>query len=278
MEISVIIPTYNRYELLKRALTSVYAQTFLPAEVIVVDDGSTDNTKAIQKDFPQICYIYKKNGGVSSARNVGVQHATSPWIAFLDSDDEWLPEKLSAQKEFHQANTQCLVSYTDEIWIRNNQQVKIPQKFCKIGHDAFVENVKYCNIAPSSVMIHTKVFEDVGVFDESLEVCEDYDLWLRVTLKYPIALLDKKLIKKYAGHQEQLSFKHWGMDRFRVQTLHKILPYAHHKRELVIQTLLKKYEVLKKGAIKYDKIADIDLYEQKIQQLKDNLESDSSRK
>ena len=97
MKISVIIPTYNRYEFLKRALNSVYAQTFLPSEVIVVDDGSTDNTSHIQLDFPKIKYIYQKNSGVSSARNTGIKNATSDWIAFLDSDDTWLESKLELQ-------------------------------------------------------------------------------------------------------------------------------------------------------------------------------------
>jgi glycosyltransferase involved in cell wall biosynthesis len=279
MQISVIIPTYNRYHFfLQRALKSVYAQTFPPYEVIVVDDGSTDNTQEIQNDFPNIRYIYQQNSGVSSARNLGLQHARGEWIAFLDSDDVWIETKLQRQKEFHQAHPHILMSYTDEVWIRNNQEVTIPKKFCKIGKDAFLENLEYCNIAPSSVIMHRKIFEDVGVFDSALEVCEDYDLWLRVALKYTIALVDAKLIQKYAGHPQQLSFKHWGMDRFRVQSLEKLLPFSGEKKGVVIQTLLKKYKLLQKGAKKYDKIPDIHHYEQKIKKIKDDFESDFARK
>ena len=94
MNISVIIPTFNRYEVLKRALTSVYAQTDPPFEVIVIDDGSTDTTQEILQYFPNIKYFYQNNAGVSSARNLGIKKATSNWIAFLDSDDEWHEDNL----------------------------------------------------------------------------------------------------------------------------------------------------------------------------------------
>ena len=98
MNISVIIPTHNRCELLRRALLSVFAQTLLPTEVVVIDDGSTDNTATmIRTEFPAVSYYYQENSGVSSARNLGIQHTTGDWLAFLDSDDEWLPEKLMQQ-------------------------------------------------------------------------------------------------------------------------------------------------------------------------------------
>lgn len=261
MNITVIIPSYNRYELLKRALSSVYEQTYKAKEIIVVDDGSTDETFQIQKDFPQIKYIYQKNSGVSSARNLGMANASNEWIVFLDSDDEWLSEKLEFQVEFHKNNPDILMSYTDENWIRNGISVKIPKKFRKIGKDIFSENLSYCNIAPSSSMIHKSLLNDIGNFDESLEVCEDYDLWLRIALKYKIGLINQKLINKYAGHAKQLSFKYWGMDRFRVKTLEKLLLEApKSNKELIKTELIKKYTLLKKGAVKYDKIADINLY------------------
>ena len=222
MDISVVIPTYNRYELLKRAIASLYEQTTPPQEIIVVDDGSTDNTKAIVKDFPEIIYIYQENRGVSVARNAGIQKAKNEWIAFLDSDDEWHSKKLQKQIDFHRKNSDILMSYTDEVWIRNGQKVKIPKKYRKIGEDAFVENLSYCNIAPSSVMLHKKLLDRVGLFDEDLEVCEDYDLWLRIASKEKIALIDEKLINKYAGHDEQLGFRK-NMDRVRIAILQKLI-------------------------------------------------------
>lgn len=268
MQISVVIPTYNRYEFLKRALHSVFAQTYLPNEVIVIDDGSTDNTENIHHDFPTIKYIYQDNKGVSSARNLGIKNAQNGWIAFLDSDDEWHKDKLQEQVSFHKKNVNILMSYTDEKWIRDSKEVKIPKKFHKIGKDIFAENIEYCNIAPSSVMIHISLLNKVGLFDESLEVCEDYDLWLRVAILHDIALINKKLIVKYAGHKDQLSFKFWGMDRFRVVSLENLLKL--HDNLLIKKILLKKYKLLLKGYIKYDKISDVKFYEKKIKKLHDN--------
>ena len=265
MNISVIIPTYNRYELLKRALHSVYAQTYLPKEVLVVDDGSKDKTQDIKNDFPSIKYLYQNNSGVSSARNLGIQNASCEWLAFLDSDDEWHSKKLQEQVHFHQTNSEILMSYTDELWIRNEKKVKIPKKFRKIGEDVFLENLSYCNIAPSSVVMHKNLFERHGLFDENLEVCEDYDMWLRIAIKENIGLVDKKLIAKYAGHKNQLSFKHWGMDRFRVIALEKLLKNSSNTQKLKIrEELIKKYTLLYKGALKYDKILEINFYKRQL--------------
>lgn len=293
MEITVIIPTYNRYTLLQRALASVFAQTYFPKEIIVIDDGSYDETFSIQNDFPNVKYIYQENSGVSSARNRGIEEAECEWVAFLDSDDEWCEEKLRHQVAFHRQTPDILMSYTDEVWIRDGKEVKIPKKFQKIGCNIFLENLSYCNIAPSSVLLHKKVLHKVGFFDEALEVCEDYDLWLRIALEFEIAFLDRKLVKKYAGHKDQLSFKYWGMDRFRVLALEKLsgvvseipdragndrakvpsssgLPRGSgfHTKELIKKELIKKYTLLLKGAKKYGKIQDIQLYENKLEQLK----------
>jgi len=269
MNISVFIPTYNRYTFLKRALESVYTQTYTPAEVIVIDDGSTDNTNQILQDFPNIIYIYQENSGVSFARNLGIKNANYEWIAFLDSDDEWDKNKLKLQVEFHQNNPKILMSYTDERWIRDSKEIKIPKKFKKIGGFIFDECLSHCIIAPSATLIHKDLLERVGVFDENLEVCEDYDLWLRVALENEIGLVDEKLITKYAGHDDQLSFKHWGMDRFRVLALEKLL--VSPKKEIVIHTLLQKYRVLLKGAVKYKREPDIQNFNKKIKNLENLL-------
>jgi glycosyltransferase involved in cell wall biosynthesis len=261
----VIIPTYNRYELLKRALESLYAQTYTPSEIIVIDDGSTDNTSQVIQDFPNIIYLYQENSGVSSARNLGIKNATYEWIAFLDSDDEWDSKKLQLQVEFHKNNPKILMSYTDERWVRDSKEIKIPKKFRKYGGDIFERCLSHCIIAPSATMIHKSLLKKVGNFDESLEICEDYDLWLRVALQNEIGLVDEKLITKYAGHNDQLSFKHWGMDRFRVIALEKLLESS--KKDMVIDVLLQKYRVLLKGAVKYDRIDDMQSYTIKIKNL-----------
>ena len=238
MDVSVVIPTYNRYTLLKRAINSLLTQTHPVDEIIVIDDGSTDNTKQITKDFPNIIYIYQSNRGVSAARNVGIQRAKNEWIAFLDSDDEWHQEKLQKQVAFHQNNPDILMSYTAEKWVRDGKVVKIPKKYRKIGLDAFVENLSYCNIAPSSVLLHKKLLDRVGLFDENLEVCEDYDLWLRISSENKVGLLSEQLITKYAGHDEQLGFRK-NMDLIRIKVLEQLVGSIKDvKREKQIKTEL----------------------------------------
>lgn len=271
MQISVVIPTYNRYDSLKRALDSVYKQTYQPAEVIVIDDGSDDATAQIIELFPNIKYFYQENSGVSSARNLGIKKATSTWIAFLDSDDEWHKDKLQEQIAFHKQHPKILMSYTNERWIRNGIEVKMPKKFRKYGGDIFYECLSHCIIAPSATLIHKELLVKVGVFDEELEVCEDYDLWLRVASSYKIGLIDKKLITKYGGAEDQLSMKYWGMDRFRVMSLEKLLQELIlkdiTKYEYSVQILINKYRLLLQGALKYDRISQAQDYENKIKEL-----------
>ncbi len=241
MEITIVIPTYNRYTLLKRAITSLYNQSCQPKEIIVVDDGSTDNTKQIQNDFPEIIYIYQENRGVSAARNRGVKNASCEWIAFLDSDDEFHPGKLQKQLEFHQENPDILMSYTAEKWVRNGKEVKVPKKYQKIGKDIFAENVEYCNIAPSSVMLHKKVFQSVGMFDETLWACEDYEFWLRILMHFEAGLINEKLIIKHAGHENQLGFSK-GLETLRIKALETLITRCKDvaKQQLLQQTLEKK--------------------------------------
>jgi len=276
MDISVVIPSYNRYEVLQRALASVYAQTYKPKEVIIIDDGSTDKTSQILKLFPDAKYYFQKNAGVSSARNRGIEKASYEWIAFLDSDDEWHRDKLQEHLELHLNKPELLMSYTDEKWMRDAKEVKLAKKYAKVDKDIFSSSLSHCTIAPSSAVMHKTLFESVGFFDETLEVCEDYDLWLRVAIKHKIGLVDKKLITKYGGAEDQLSSKFWGMDRFRVVALEKLLRESvqeeitstlYDKKEMIRSELLKKYTLLLKGAIKHDKIQDIKIYEKKISEL-----------
>lgn len=222
--ISIIIPTFNRREFLVRAIRSVVEQTFQNWELIVVDDGSSDESQQSVQRFrdKRIHYIFQKHCGVSSARNTGIRLARFPWICFLDSDDHWQPDKLQRQVEELERHPNYQVIYTDEIWIRRGRRVnpkKTHRKYCGwIYHRA----LPLCIISPSSVLLHRRVFEEEGLFDENFPVCEDYEMWLRVSSRRPIFLLKEPLIVKVGGHPDQLSRSLWGMDRYRVQALIKI--------------------------------------------------------
>jgi len=263
--ISVIIPSYNREATLLRALKSVYTQTRKPDEVIVIDDGSTDNTSTIiKRDFPQTQYIYQANRGVSAARNRGIQHTTGQWLAFLDSDDEWLPNKLERQLDALALQLEHKAIHTDEIWIRNGERVNPMKKHAKSGGMIFKQCLPLCSISPSSVMLHRSLFDEIGYFDETLPACEDYDLWLRLCAKFPILFVNEPLLKKYGGHRDRLSQKHCGMDRFRITALEKILQSDQlnkDNQQAAIDMLILKANVLLQGARKREKNADLDRYE-----------------
>ncbi len=266
MDISVIIPTYNRVRLLHRALDSVYSQSLLPREVVVVDDGSDDDTAdLIRRRYPEVRYQYQPKRGVSSARNRGIEMSRGEWIALLDSDDAWQPNKLHRQRTALQANPDYLACHTDEIWVRRGMRVNPMKKHAKKGGWVFRDNLPLCAISPSSVMIHRKVFEEVGRFDESLPVCEDYDLWLRICSRYPVLFVEEYLLTKYGGHSDQLSRYHWGMDRFRVQALQNIIESGNLRdkdRSAAIGMLLQKCAILLQGARKRYNQSLIEKYEQ----------------
>ena len=254
--ISVIIPVYNRYNLIDRAIKSVLQQTRPPDEIIVIDDGSTDGTDMIiKKNYPDIILLQQKNRGVSCARNNGIKNAKGTWITLLDSDDEWLPEKLEKQLMTLQDNSSSQICHTDEIWIRNGVRVNPMKKHRKYGGNIYKYCLPLCVISPSSIMIHKDIFKDVGLFDENLPVCEDYDLWLRICSRYPVLYLRKKLIKKYGGHDDQLSLRFWGMDRFRIQALEKMINdpvLSENNRKATVATAINKVRILQKGLLKHN--------------------------
>ena len=271
MNISVVIPTFNRRDLLRRALLSVYAQTLAPAEVIVIDDGSTDGTDVmLSNEFPQVSYYRQENRGVSSARNLGIHHATGDWLAFLDSDDEWLPEKLLRQADALTANPGSRVCHTEELWIRNGVRVNPAQKYAKTGGWIFTHCLPLCAMSPSTVLIHRSVFAHIGLFDTCLPACEDYDLWLRITANYPVLLIAEPQIKKYGGHDDQLSQKLWGMDRFRITALQKIIAggqLSDENQQAAVAMLLSKAQIYLNGLTKRNKTAEADYYRQLIKRL-----------
>jgi glycosyltransferase involved in cell wall biosynthesis len=223
--VNVIIPTFNRAKRLIRAISSVLDQTFTDFEIIVVDDGSTDGTNlALNRFGERILYeAHTQNRGVSAARNTGIGRACAPLIAFLDSDDYWLPEKLAVQVEYFDRHPCTMVSQTDEIWIRNGRRVNPRKRHQKPSGDIFKPSLRLCLVSPSAVMLRRSILDEVGLFDEDLPACEDYDLWLRISCRYPVYLIRQELVVKEGGHIDQLSRSHWGLDRYRIRALVKLI-------------------------------------------------------
>ena len=269
MHVSVIIPTYNRKHTLKRAIQSVYMQSLPPFEIIVVDDGSNDGTKEwVRQKYPNVKYIYQENSGVSSARNKGIKIARGDWIALLDSDDEWLPNKLSEQINKIKSNLDVKILHSNEIWIRNGVRVNQMKKHKKFGGYIFEKCLDICRISPSSVLLKKEILDDIGTFDESLKVCEDYDLWLRITSKYSVCFLDIPLIKKYGGHSDQLSKAHNGIEFYRIQSLQKILEskiLSKSQTLLAINTMVNKMNIYASGLEKRNKTEELSKLKKNIQ-------------
>ena len=263
-KVSVIVPTYNRADRLERALNSIVSQTYQDFELIVVDDGSTDKTYQLMKSFPKAQYFYiKKNSGVSKARNVGLAFAKGELICFLDSDDLWKEKKIQIQSLWLENNKDSQICYTDEIWVRNGVRVNPMNRHRKYSGDIFRHCLGLCIVSPSSVMIRAKLFDEIGNFDESLPACEDYDLWLRIASKYAFHFIEEPLIIKYGGHSDQLSRKYWGMDRFRVVALKKLLDQNSldkEKLKLTRSVFLEKCSILIKGFEKRGKKEDESFY------------------
>lgn len=221
--VSVILPTYNRASLVCRAIDSILDQSYRNYEVIVVDDGSTDTTNARLLPYADcITVIRQTRRGVSAARNAGIQAATGDFIALLDSDDVWLPHKLDQQIRFFKTHPTAMICQTEEIWIRNGVRVNPGKRHQKHSGMIFEKTLPLCLVSPSAVMIRKSLFDEVGLFDESLPACEDYDMWLRICWKYPVHLIETPLIIKHGGHADQLS-RMPELDKYRIHALEKIL-------------------------------------------------------
>lgn len=251
--VSVIIPTYNRSELLQEAIGSVLSQSFTDYELIIVDDGSTDDTlKRLLFYGESIRVIHRNNQGVSSARNTGIASSCGSLIAFLDSDDLWRPDKLARQVEFFQKNPDALICQTNEIWIRNGIRVNPGQRHLKKSGMIFEPSLKLCLVSPSAVMIKRGMLDRIGLFDERLPACEDYDLWLRVSCRYPVYLIDEPLVIKRGGHPDQLS-KTPGLDKYRIEALKKIIDshgLTAEQRNAAVNMLSEKCRIYLAGCLK----------------------------
>ena len=267
MNISVVIPSYNRKDFLKRSIDSAINQTKKPLEIIVVDDGSTDGTEAmIKSDYDFVKFIKQKNKGVSAARNIGIKVSIGEWICFLDSDDEWKKDKLEKQINAMKSNPGYKFFHSNEIWIKNGLRINQKKKHKKYGGDIFDKCLDMCRISPSSVMIDKTVFDEVGNFNEDLVVCEDYELWLRICDKYRVFFIDEPLIIKHGGHQGQLSYSIESIENHRIKALeYLILENLNRKNKRhAIQMLLSKLNIYLKGLVKRRKNDEIAVYEEKI--------------
>ena len=266
-KVSVILPSWNRATWLQKAIQSVLDQSFLDFELIVVDDGSEDATPELLESYSgNISSItFTKNLGVSAARNAAISNCDSEWIAFLDSDDFWHPDKLQKQIDQTSLRTEYHIHFTDEIWIRNGIRINPKHKHQKLEGWIFKPSLDLCLISPSTVLLRRELFEVHGLFDENLPICEDYDLWLRLTAQHPVALLNEKLMTRHGGHADQLSRSDWGIDRYRVKSIIKILDTGKlglKDRSTAIVVLQKKCAILVNGFHKRGKLKEAEMYEQ----------------
>ncbi len=253
--VSVIIPTYNRARCIGRAVRSVLSQSYRDFEIIVIDDGSEDNTLEVLTPYLENLTIIrnKKNRGVSHARNCGIARACGRLIALLDSDDYWLPEKLDMQVDYMNSHPEAVACQTEEVWIRNGRRVNPRKSHKKMSGDIFIPSLRRCLVSPSAVIIRRSLLTSVGTFDEDLPACEDYDLWLRIGWKYPVELLNSALVVKEGGHRDQLSRRVGCLDKYRIYSLEKILrtaPLPKDYRDAVMKELRRKCRIYGNGCLK----------------------------
>ena len=262
--VSVIIPTFNRWPLVGEAVESVFAQSYSDFELIVVDDGSTDETQQELAKFRSGLRLFAKaREGVAAARNFGVSRAVGRYVAFLDSDDLWRPKKLEMQTAFMEKDPAVQICQTEEIWLRNGVRVNPKSRHQKPSGDIFIRSLQLCLVSPSAVMMTKELFSRFGGFDEGFPVCEDYDLWLRIAVEHSVPLVAQPLVVKRGGHRDQLSRSVWGMDRYRVLALQKLLRSGLRgaRRNAALEVLRSKVSILAHGARKRGKPTEATEYE-----------------
>ena len=257
--ISVFIPTYNRVERLGKAIDSVLNQSHQDFELIIVDDGSDDNTAEVIAGYSSgIIYLRQDNSGPAASRNRGIEKARYDLLAFLDSDDWYAENKLEAQMEAMQQNPSFLISHTQETWYRNGTILNQKVKHRKNSGDIFKQSLELCAVGMSTVMVRRETFERYGLFDEDLPCCEDYDLWLRVSAEQEFLLVEEPLTLKDGGRADQVStIYRVGMDKFRIRAIMKILASGRLTEEqtgIALRELEYKCRIYGTGCIKHGKV------------------------
>ncbi len=260
--ISVIIPTFNRAPMLAAAVDSVFSQSLLPAEVIIVDDGSTDDTEqgvlSLGAAAPvAVRYLRQPNRGPAAARNAGIIMAGEKILAFLDADDQWHYRKLETQYRAMTQAPEYLLSHTRETWYRRGRLLNQKRRH-QPPHGAIFERcLPLCCVGMSTVMARRVLFDQFGMFDESLRCCEDYDLWLRVAAHCPFLLIEQALTIKHGGRDDQVSVRYrLGMDRFRIQALGTMLQRGDttgRHRRLLVEEMTRKCVIYGRGCLKHGK-------------------------
>jgi len=206
--VSVVIPAFNSAKYLPDALESVIDQNCRDVEIIVVDDGSTDDTRKILEEHPsRPTYLYQQNGGPSKARNLGIRASKAKYIAFLDADDIWLPHKLDYQLELIESDPRLGLVFSDVKFFDGEPPMDgsyWKQRGCydemiaesRMIQNAFAKLMKINYIMPSSALVKRECFDKSGLFDESLRYVEDKDMWLRISRHYPMACIPQPLVKR----------------------------------------------------------------------------------
>lgn len=263
--VSVIIPTYNRASRVVRAVGSVLSQTYQDYEIIIVDDGSSDGTeRAVRCLDKRISYVrHLRNRGVSAARNTGIRASCAPLIAFLDSDDHWSAQKLALQVAYFERLPHTKICQTEEIWMRQGRRINPKKRHQKPSGDIFKPSLRLCLVSPSAVMLKRSLLDEIGLFDEDLPVCEDYDLWLRIACRYPVGLIPDHLVVKEGGSDDQLSRRYSGMDRFRIKSLEKLITSGMlNERQLTeaIHELSNKCRIYGTGCVKRGRLSEGEYY------------------
>ncbi len=205
-KVTAIIPVYNCAQYVTKAIDSVLAQTYPAHEIIVVDDGSTDGTRqALQPYMNSIVYVYQKNAGEPAARNTGIRHATGEYLAYLDADDLWLPDKLQLQMKYFAAHPECKVVYTDMMTFDSSgvlvQSVRASRGRIYQSGKIFPYLFRETLFGSGSVVFRKDCCDIVGLFDERFLVGSDYEMWLRMARYFEFGYVDKPLLM-YRQHSE----------------------------------------------------------------------------
>ena len=258
--VSVVMPLFDRRKTAARAIRSVLNQEDVDFEFIVVDDASPypaiELFDEVHRGGHQVLRL-SENRGPGAARNEGCRLAKGKWLAFLDSDDYWSPKKLHDHLVSLEESG-LSIGQTSEIWYRNGEQVNPPKAHRISGGDLFRRSLRAVCVSSSSVVLKRSLFQAYGGFDENFFVCEDYDLWLRISASEEFDFCPAPLVTKFGGHSDQLSKALPAMDRFRILSILKLLNDGAlqsqaiwaQQCELTLFELSRKLRILSKGSAK----------------------------